>query len=67
MVASHGLTHGDDMLQYTDRVGYRDIINSTDSFVRNKVGEPLLGAMTAIGKQFIQRHDRPCLCVGRVE
>ncbi|KAI9429254.1 hypothetical protein F5148DRAFT_1155249, partial [Russula earlei] len=57
MVASHGLTHGDVTLEYTDRVGYRDIINSTDSFVRNKVGKPLLGAIIAIGKQVIANFE----------
>ncbi|KAH9952535.1 hypothetical protein BGW80DRAFT_1452225 [Lactifluus volemus] len=57
MVASHGLTHGEVTLEYTDRVGYRDIINSTDSFIRNKVGKPLLRAMIAIGKQFIANFE----------
>src|SRR5258708_6421302 len=53
MVASHGLTHGGVTLKYMDRIGYCDIINSTDSFICNKVGKPLLGAMIMIGKQFI--------------
>lgn len=57
MVASHGLTHGGVTLEYTDRIGYRDIINSADSFVRNKVGKPLLQAMVAIGKQFIANFE----------
>jgi hypothetical protein len=53
MAASHGLTHGGVTLEYTDLVGYRDVIDSTNSFVRNEVGEPLLRAMTAIGRQFV--------------
>lgn len=53
MVASHGLTHGRVTLEYTDHVGYRDIINSADPFVRNEVGKPLLQAMIVIGRQFI--------------
>ncbi len=57
MVASHGLTHGGVTLKYTDRVGYRDIIDSTDSFVHNMVGKPLLEAMIAIGKQFIANFE----------
>ncbi|KAF8323456.1 uncharacterized protein EI90DRAFT_3076686 [Cantharellus anzutake] len=57
MVASHGLTHGGITLKYTDRIGYRDIIDSTDSFIRNKVGKPLLRAMIAIGKQFIANFE----------
>ncbi|KAF8344540.1 hypothetical protein F5887DRAFT_970436 [Amanita rubescens] len=57
MVASHGLTHDNETLQYQDRSGYRDIIDSADSFVRNKVGKPLLQAMIAIGKQFIANFE----------
>lgn len=53
MVVSRGLTHGGVTLEYMDRIGYRDIINSAGSLVRNKVGKPLLQAMVAIGKQFI--------------
>jgi len=53
MVASHGLTYDGVTLEYEDRAGYRDIIESSDSFIRSKVGKPLLQAMVAIGKQFI--------------
>jgi len=57
MVASHGLTYGGVTLKYTDRAGYRDTIDSTDSFIHNKIGKPLLKAMTIIGKQFIANFD----------
>jgi len=53
MAASHGLTYGGVTLEYKDRVGYRDIIESTDPFVCNMVGKPLIKAMIAIGNQFI--------------
>jgi len=53
MAASHGLTYGGVTLEYRDRVGYRDIIESTDPFVCNMVGKPLIKAMIAIGNQFI--------------
>lgn len=53
MVASHALTYGGAKLEYKDRVGYRDIIDATDPFVRDKVGKPLLKAMVTIGRQFI--------------
>ena len=58
MVASYGLTHGGVMLEYKDRIGYPDIINSADSFVRDKVGKLLLEAMIAIGKQFIANFEQ---------
>jgi len=57
MVASHGLTYDGITLEYKDHVGYRDIIESSDSFIRSKVGEPLLQAMVAIGKQFIANFE----------
>jgi hypothetical protein len=57
MVASHALTYGGATLEYKDHVGYRDIIDSTDPFVCNKVGKPLLEAMVAIGRQFIANFE----------
>jgi hypothetical protein len=56
-VASTGLTRGGVTLDYTDRVGYRDIINSTDSFIRNMVGKLLFQAMVAVGEQFIANFE----------
>jgi hypothetical protein len=53
MTASHGLTHGGVTLEYKDRVGYRDIIDSKDSFIRDQIGKQLLKAMVAIGKEMI--------------
>jgi hypothetical protein len=53
MIASHGLTHGGVTLEYRDRVGYRDIIDSKDPFIRNQIGKQLLKAMIAIGKEGI--------------
>ncbi len=57
MAASHGLTYGGVTLEYKDRVGYRDIIESTDPFVCNMVGKPLIKAMIAIGNQFITNFE----------
>jgi hypothetical protein len=53
MTASHGLTHGGVTLEYKDRVGYRDIIDSKDSFIRDQIGKQLLKAMVSIGKEMI--------------
>lgn len=53
MTASHGLTHGSVMLEYKDRIGYRDIIDSEDPFIRNHIGKQLLKAMIMIGKEVI--------------
>jgi len=57
MIASHGLAHNGITLEYKDHVGYRDVIDSTDSFIRNKIGKQLLQAMITIGKQVIKNFD----------
>lgn len=59
MVASHGLTHGGVTFVYKDRAGYRDIIESTDPFIRSKDREPLIQAMITIGNQFIANLPNP--------
>ena len=53
MIASHGFTHHGVTLQYKDHIGYRDIIDSEDPFIRNKIGKLLLDAMVTIGKEVI--------------
>lgn len=57
MFASHGLEHGGVVLAYTDRAGYRDIINSADPFVRG-VGDALVEAAVNIGREAVRRFDQ---------
>ncbi|KAG5652214.1 hypothetical protein H0H81_005794 [Sphagnurus paluster] len=62
MAASHGLGFtysggGGGALEYRDRVGYRDIIDSADAWIREEVGRPLLRAMVKIGRECVARYN----------
>ena len=61
--ASHGLTHGSVLLEYKDRVGYPDIIDSEDSFIRSQVGKPLLNATIAVGRELIVNFNKPAVAL----
>jgi hypothetical protein len=63
MTASHGLTHGGVTLEYKDRVGYRDIIDSKDPFIWNQIGKQLLKAMIAIGKEAIVNFNEEAIAL----
>jgi hypothetical protein len=52
-IASNTTAH---ILEYKDRAGYGDVINSTDPFV-HRVGEELAAAAIAIGRQTIASFD----------
>lgn len=53
MFPLHGFEHGGQVLGYNDRAGYRDIIDSTDPFIR-AIGEQLVAAAYTIAKDGIQ-------------
>lgn len=56
MFPTHGFEHDGHILEYKDRTGYRDIINSTDPFI-HRVGEELVAAAVVIGRQAITSFD----------
>lgn len=53
----HGLTHDSVTLKYVDHVGYHNIIDSTDLFIRDKIIKQLLQATIAIGKEVIAKFE----------
>ena len=57
MFSSHGLTHNGVTLEYKDRVGYRDIIESDDPFIHDEIGKQLLHAMVTIGEEAIKNFE----------
>jgi hypothetical protein len=63
MTASHGLTQGGVTVKYKDHVGYRDIIDSKDSFIQNQIGKQLLKAMIMIGKEVIANFNEQAIAL----